>query len=107
MKASDISVVELTDAQREVYRKKSMKAREEYLRSAGTPGADILRTLVRALFGCHTGVTQAAPNGALGCLSTRTRSTVHTGRSWAQFQLGTIESPENRGKVPYRTPLRS
>ncbi|WP_068255255.1 TRAP transporter substrate-binding protein DctP [Janibacter corallicola] len=49
MKASDISVVELTDSQREVYRKMSMKAREEYLHSADPRGADILRTLVREI----------------------------------------------------------
>lgn len=43
---SDIATVELTDAQREVYRNKSLEAREEYLQSADKGGADILRTLV-------------------------------------------------------------
>ena len=49
MKGSDISVVELSDSQREVYRKMSMEAREEYLHSASPRGADILRTLVREI----------------------------------------------------------
>lgn len=46
LEESDITSVELTDDQREVYRNKSLKAREEYLRSADKAGADILRTLV-------------------------------------------------------------
>ena len=46
MRDSGIETVELTDEQRETFREMSLPAREEYMESAGRPGADILQTLI-------------------------------------------------------------
>lgn len=46
MEGSDIEIAELTDQQRDTFREMSLSAREDYVESAGQPGADILLTLI-------------------------------------------------------------
>lgn len=46
MEDGDIEVVELTDGQRETFREMSLPARDDYVESAGHPGAEILLALI-------------------------------------------------------------